>query len=610
MRQTTLALALGIAVPAFAHASATPDTLGDPIVVTATRTPQPVSQAIGDITVISARDIAEAGQTTLLELLQEQPGVEITQYGGAGAAADIRIRGGNPGHTLVLIDGLRVGSATSGTTPLENIALDQIDHIEILRGPASSLYGADAVTGVVQIFTRQSAGGAPKLSARAGGGSAGLAQGNADYSGQLGATRFSLGAGASRTNNGFSSARPGTFGYNPDDDGDEKYSAHLSLEHALSDEQRIGIRGLYNRDRVEYDAGTSNDYAINSVNNLSAWWQGRLAANWHSHLQIGQGQNHTNNFSLGSSTGTFNTDQTQYQWQNDLNLPLGNVSASLERLEQKVDASQTAFSQTHRTVNAAQLGYQLQLGRHALQASVRHDDYSDFGGQTTGMLGYGFDFTSAWRATASVGTAFKAPTFNDLYYPLSFGYQGNPNLKPEKARNAELSLRYQDGVNQFSATAYRNRVRDLIAYVFTLPVSSVQNVDRAALDGVTLAAHTELAGVRIQANYDWQNAVDEATQKTLPYRARHYGTLDVSKALGKWELGAAVVAADKRFTDVSNVSALKGYARLDLRANYRLDTEWRVLARINNALDADYSLRDGYNTPGINGFLGVEYRQR
>ncbi|MHB1145944.1 MAG: TonB-dependent receptor domain-containing protein [Thiobacillus sp.] len=605
MRQTPLALALGVVFIASAHAETLPEFVGETIVVTPTRTPQKSSQIIGDVTVITSRQISEAGQATLVELLQKQPGVEISQYGGAGTGADIRIRGGNPGHTLVLIDGLRVGSATLGTTPLEGVSLDQIERIEILRGPASSLYGADAVAGVIQIFTRQGKG-APKLSARAGGGSHGLLQGDVQYSGQAGASRFSLGAGYARTDGGFSATRPGTYGFNPDDDGDEKHSAHLRFEHALNPAHSVGLSGLYNRDRVEYDAGTADDYSINHVNSLAAWWRGRLADNWQSRLLIGQGQNRSANYSLGASTGSFDTDQTQYQWQNDFSLPLGELTASLERLEQEVDASLVAFSQTKRTVNAGQIGYRARVGRHALQASLRHDEYSDFGGQTTGMAGYGFDVTPAWRLTASYGTSFKAPTFNDLYYPVTAFFQGNPSLKPEQGRNLELGLGYQQGVNALNVTVYRNRVKDLIVYVFP----TMQNVSRATLEGLTLAGHTELAGLRFKASYDWQNAEDDATDKELTYRAQNYGTLDVSRTLGNWEIGAALVASGKRYTNNANTSKLDGYARLDVRANYRMTPEWRLLARVNNALDADYSLRAGYNTPGVNGFVGVEYRQK
>ncbi len=607
MRQTHLALALGAVFVSCAHAESLPEYEGDTIVVTPTRVAESSRAVIGDITVISAEQIAAAGQTTLVELLQSQPGLEVTQQGGAGTLASVRIRGGNSGHTLVLVDGLRVGSATVGTTPLENIALDQVERIEILRGPASSLYGADAVAGVIQIFTQQGRG-APRLSASLGGGSYGLVQGQASYGGQAGATQFSLGAGYSRTDGGVSAARPGTWGYNPDDDGDEKRSAHLNVEHAINERHRVGLGGMVNRDDVEYDAGTADDVARNDVNSVSAWWKGRLTDTWTSELRAGLGQNHTENFSLGASTGRFDTDQLQYLWQNDFALAIGHLTASLERNEQKVDASTVAYARTRRSVNAGQLGYLGRWAAHTVQASLRRDEYSDFGGHTTGTAAYAYAFTAAWRASASYGTSFKAPTFNDMYWPVTPFYQGNPDLQPERGKNFELGLRYQEGADALGLTAYRNRVEDLIVYDWL--TSTMQNVDRATLEGVTLAGGTELAGVRVQASIDWQHPTDDATGNVLVYRARRHGTLDVSKTLGRWELGTTLVASSSRYIDAANAQSLPGYARLDMHAHYRINPEWRVLLRANNVLDADYQLFAGYNTPGVNGLLALEYQAR
>lgn len=608
MRQTTLALALatGLAMPVYAETL--PVFVSETIVVTPTRTPEKASAIVGDITVITAQEIARAGQTSLVELLQAQHGVEITQSGGAGTLASVSIRGGNSNHTLVLIDGLRVGSATVGTTPLENISLDRIERIEILRGPASSLYGTDAVSGVIQIFTKQGQG-APKPSVTVGIGSNGLVQGQADFGGVVGDTRFNLGAGYSRTDGGFSTTRPGTYGYNPDNDGDEKRSMSINLNHAVDDRNHIGLTAMANRDVVDYDAGTAKDVAHNDVKDISAWWKSRLTDQWTSLLRVGLGQNNTENFSLGISTGRFDTTQTQYLWQNDFALRNGTLTASLERNDQRVD-SDTTFTTTSRTVNAGQLGYVGQWGAHTLQASVRYDDYSDFGGHTTGMAGYAYAFNAAWRMSASYGTSFKAPTFNDMYWPLQYGYQGNPNLQPEQGRNLEMSLRYQDGVNQAGVTVYRNRLEDLIAYVFASPISTMENVDRATLEGVTLHGATELAGLRIRASMDWQNPTDDATGLILPYRARQHGTLDVSKLLGRWELGTTVVASASRYTDATNTQNLPGYALLDLHVQYRINQTWKVLMRVNNVLDANYQLIAGYNTPGINGLLALQYQAK
>lgn len=601
MRQTTLALALGAVFISSAVAETLPEFVGETIVVTPTRVAEPLQSIIGDVTVITAEDIARAGQTSLIELLQAQPGLEITQQGGPGTNASLRIRGGNSGHTLVLVDGMRVGSATVGTTPLETLALEQIERIEILRGPASGLYGADAVAGVVQLFTREGHG-APALSGVFGIGSQARLQGHLHYGGKSGATRYSLGAGLSRTDGGFSAIRPGTWGYHPDDDGDEKRSAQLNVERTLSARHRIGVSAQAVRDRVEYDAGTADDVARNTVNHLATWWRASLREDWNSLLRVGLGQNHTENFSLGVSTGRFDTDQVQYLWQNDFSLPDGTLTASLERNDQKVDAS-TAFTRTRRTVHAAQLGFSGQRGVHTLQASLRHDDYSDFGGHTTGMLGYAYRLAPAWRAGASVGTSFKAPTFNDMYWPATAFFQGNPDLRPERGRNAEVSLRYQDRASRLGLTAYRNRVEDLIVYVFP----TMENVDRATLEGATLDGDTHIAGVRVKASVDWQNPVDDATGRLLPYRARRHGSLDVAKTLGSWEFGATLVASSSRYTNAVNTQALPGYARLDARVQYRLQPNWRMLLRINNLLDADYQLVDGYNTPGVNGLLALQY---
>ena len=604
MHQTPLALALGLLFASSAYADTLPEFVGDTIVVTPTRTPEKASAVVGDITVITAQEIAAAGQTSLVELLQAQPGVEVAQQGGPGTLAAVRIRGGNSNQTLVLVDGLRVGSATAGTTPLENIALDQVERIEILRGPASSLYGADAVAGVIQIFTKQGHG-TPRPSVTVGVGNHGLLQGQVNYGGETGNTRFSLGAGYSRTDGGFSAARPGTYGYSPDQDGDEKRSVHLNVEQTIDDRNQIGLTAMANRDFVDYDAGTAKDVAHNQVNDVAAWWKGRLTGLWTSQLRVGLGQNHTENFSLGIPTGRFDTDQTQYLWQNDFALSGGNLTASLEHNDQHV-SSDTAFTATSRTVNAAQLGYLGQWGAHTLQASVRHDDYSDFGGHSTGTVGYAYAFNTAWRASASYGTSFKAPTFNDMYWPVTLYYQGNPALQPEQGRNLEMALRYQNHANQLGLTAYRNRVKDLIVYVYP----SMENVNRATLEGITLEGGTELAGVRIRASMDWQQPTDDATGKLLSYRARQHGTLDVSKVLDRWELGATLVASGSRFADAANTRRLPGFARLDVRAQYRINPEWKALVRVNNVLNADYQLVAGYNTPGINGLLALQYQPR
>lgn len=615
LRKSVLVTALALALPAAPLFAAQSDPaprvagLADEIVVTATRTAEPLSSLLGDVSVISAADIARRGQSNLLELLQTQPGIEIVQSGGTGSVGYLYLRGANSGHVLVLVDGQRVGSLTTGTTPLESIDPAQIERIEILRGPASSLYGADAVAGVIQIFTRKGTG-APRASVVAGGGSEGLGKARFNYGGVAGDTRFNLGLATERSDNGFSAARPSAFGYNADDDGYRRQSAAFSVEHSVSPAHSVGLQSSAQRDRVDYDSGANPIHADNRVQHAAVWWNADLSSFWRSRLQIGVGENLTDNLSLGVSQGRFDSSQLQYQWQNEFATErAGKFLIGLERNEYRVSSS-TAYSQNQRSVNAAQLGWQARFGAHQFTASARRDAYNDFGDHSTGSVGYSYEFTPAWRASAQLGTSFKAPSFNDMYWPLGFGFQGNPDLDPERGRNAEAALRYQAGATRASLTAYRNDVRDLIVYVFSPPVSTVQNVRRASLPGVSLAGETSIAGLRVKASVDWQDPEDRATGKRLTYRAATHGVFGVLYQRDAWEAGVELIASGPRFTDLANTRHVAGYARLDLHAAWRVARDWKLAARINNALDADYQLNAGYNTPGVNAYLGIEYQTR
>lgn len=169
-------------------------------------------------------------------------------------------------------------------------------------------------------------------------------------------------------------------------------------------------------------------------------------------------------------------------------------------------------------------------------------------------------------------------------------------------------MRYLSGVNRFGATLFENQVKDLIAINSTF--TTVTNIAQARIRGVELSGATELAGVKIKASYNWQDPEDRATGKTLTYRAQRHGTLDLAKSFGGLELGAQVIASDKRYVNAANTQTISGYALVNLRARYQVAADWRVLARVNNLLDQDYQLVNGYNTPGINAFVGVEYNPR
>jgi vitamin B12 transporter len=600
-------LKLGLASLALingAFADETPTYQLNDVVVTATRTPQPLRSLLGDATVISAEQIKNAGQSTLVELLQSQPGVEIVSNGGRGTTSSVFIRGAESTHTLVLLDGMRVGSATTGTTAFERIPLDQIERIEILRGPASHLYGSEAIGGVIQIFTK-SGQGKPKPNFTVGVGSYNTQTLSGGYAGEVNGTRFSLQAGHEESDSfsAYSERNSKYANRNRDADGYRDSSLSLKLAQTLAEGQEIGANLFGSVGRVHYDSfTTTTDYYQDQV--LSAfdvYSKNRLSANWQSTLRVGVGGDHYNDYSPAKTV--YNTDQNQFSWQNDIALGPDSLLLGIEYLDQAVDST-TNYAVKNRTVRSAFAGYQGRRGDHSFQFNVRNDDNSQFGSHGTGYAGYGYRFSPEWRASASVSTAFKAPTFNNLYFPNS----GNPNLRPEKARNKELALHYDRGLHHFSAVYFDNQVSDLINY--PAPTYVISQIQQASLKGVTLSYQGQVGGYRVRANWDAQNPVDQASGHLLIRRARNHATLAVEKRVGEWDLGGEWLLSSERYADDANIQRMGGYGLVNLTASHALGADWTVRARVNNLFDKFYELIPGYKTPGANLFVSLNYQPR
>jgi vitamin B12 transporter len=578
----------------------------DPIVVTASRTAQPVSDLLADVTVIGPDEIARAGQSSLAELLGRQPGVEIATNGGPGSTSAVFLRGANSGHTLVLIDGVRVGSSSSGTTPIEAIPLDQIDHIEILRGPASSLYGADAVGGVIQIFTKRGDGTSPaRVNASAGYGSYDTSQFAAGVAGAAQAWNYALQVGSGHSRGFNAIENPANFSYNPDRDGYTTTNVTASGSWRLNPDHEISGQVFRNRLNAQFDAGLGfDDRTVTIVESYSLASHDQLTASWASRLQAALANDDSvSNGAFGPSA--FRTRQWQYSWQNDVTLPLGLLSLIAERREERL-SSDVAFPITQRNTNSADAIYQLHQGSHALQVNLRVDDSSQFGSRTTGALAYGYRLTPAFRATISAGTAFKAPTFNDLYFP---GFS-NPNLVPEKSRNIEAGLYYDTGTQQARAIVYRNRVDDLIVFECDANFNCApQNVDRATLEGVTLGYDETWGETTLKTSVDLQKPEDDTSGHLLPRRAKRHGTLALTHAIGSLRIGAEWLASSQRFDDAANTRRLGGYAVTNLTLDYALAKAWTLVVRANNVFDKHYELAADYATPRANVFAGVRFQQ-
>ena len=603
---TTLAAA-GCAFSATTFAQTAATSTVEEVVVTGTRTPTRIDEALGDVTVISRDQIEQSAGKTLAELLGQHAGVQFWSSGGLGKASSVSLRGLEARHTLLLIDGVRYSSATVGTPTWENIPLESIERIEIVRGPLSGLYGSDAVGGVIQIFTRRGKDGFR--------GNAVATVGSKRY-GQLGAG-LSFGQGAfdgsvqvQRTENrGFSATNSRVpFGsYNADNDGFRQNSVSAQLGWRIGGDWRADARLLQSDGVTQYDDGPGADAkaklrsqvaSVNVGGPVTAFWQTnlRVARSTDDYITLASA-------SPFSDLGKIATVQDQLAWENTIATPIGAAVVILEQTKQKVSRPGEPFSVSDRDITGVAAGLNGQAGAHHWQANVRHDRNSQFGSQTTGTAAYGFDITSAWRVGASYGTSFVTPTFNQLYYP---GYS-NPKLLPEEGKQSEVNVRWLGSNQQARLTYFDSRIR---GYISSGPLPT--NIPRTRIDGVTASYETRIANVTLAASVDHVNPRNNTNGsssygKLLPRRVKDSAKLGADIDLGAWRVGGSFVAFSERFDNASNTTRLPGFATLDLRADWRFSKGWSVGVRLTNVTDKKYETVYGYNQAGREGYLTLRY---
>jgi vitamin B12 transporter len=598
-----------IAVPA--HAA-------ERVVVTATREPAVVNQLASDV--VSIDEAAIRSATTLEDLLRSHAGLQLSRNGGPGQNASVFIRGAGAGATVLLIDGVRVGSATLGQALLESLSLANIERIEVLRGPGSSLYGADAMGGVVQVFTRRGQG-APYVALHAAVGELGSSAADAAVGGTAGAFDFAASLADERSD-GVNAVRAGDlFGlHNPDRDGFKRRSAQFSLGYAPAAGHRIGVRWLDSRLNAQYDGAEFNpptfapDASPDFRNRLDTRvatldYRGRLGKRWITSAQLAR---HDDTLESGGTVFTrYVNRRDQLTWQNALSVGTAQFVAAIERLEERASAPVYA-GKLARDNTALVLGGSAAVGAHGLQADLRHDDSSVWGGVTTGRVGWNHALAPNWRLRTLVGTTFRAPSFNELAFP---GY-GVPTLQPERGRSIEFGLSWQGGSSEASATLYRNRVRDLIAFEpdrsfcpadASYDFGCARNVASARLQGATLMAATKRGVWALRGQLDFLDATDSDTGQRLPRRAAHQGSVDAGLNLGAWNLGATLLAVGARPELGKRLGA---YQTIDLRADWRLAPDWRVEVKLLNATDRDVEPARDYAAPGRQAWVGLRYDSR
>lgn len=588
---------------------------GDDVVVSATRSAAPRESLVADVSVVSQEDIRQSGALSLSEVLRMQSSIEIQSYGGMGQVSAVTLRGNSTQSAVVLLDGIRIGSATTGLTAFERIPLEQIERIEIVRGATSSLYGSDAIGGVIQIFTKKGKK-KPMLDLSAGYGSYNTKQTALGFSNQLGDTRFAFNLN-SITSDSFSTLRI-KDGINDDRDPYRNLSFSGNVSHQIVQGHEVGASYFNSNNDLHFDSDDSLRAKIRSAQiSVSAFSNNQINDSWLSKLKIGESKDaiHSQG-SYGLSITT--THQRQYAWLNDFTLPKGLLTLGMERLEQAVDGNpgRSLYQKDERNNNGYFAVYSVNHAGHSLQASARRDYNSQFGQYNTGNLAYGYQVTEQWRAYGSIGTAYRAPTFNDLYWPFAdygrYGsYRGNPNLVPEKSRNKEFTLVYDQGHHRLSSTLFHNEVRDLIVPAQGLLHDFPSNVGEATIKGVNLAYEGWLDQFHIKASADIQSPRNDDTDLLLSRRAQRYGALTVAYKQQDWNFLAEVIGSGRRYDDAANTRTLDGYALINLTARYQINPELSLQLKANNILDKEYTLlgayQNLYNTPGANFFVGLRY---
>lgn len=580
----------------------------NPMIITATGTPQTVDKTLASVTIISRADIERRQAISLPEILRGVPGLIVTNSGGLGKQTSIFMRGTESDHTLVLIDGIRVGQVTSGLTAFEHLPLDQIERIEIVRGPRASLYGSDAIGGVIHIFTRRASQDL-KPSLVVSGGSHGTYKVAATLSGTYQKSWFNLSL-SHLNSDAFNacSGRPfgqlgagGCFTIEPDKDGYDNTAGSVRLGHEFTNGLKIEANFLQAVGDNAYDGDFGNE---------SEFVQQVLGGSikyspldfWDISLRAGRSQDQSDTFSNGVYRSTFDTDKVHFTWQNDFSVHDDHlISLGLDFYNDSVESS-TDYAETSRD-NLAGFGqYQGSLANLDWVLGVRYDDNEQFGGQATGNVGLAYLLEHDIRLTASWGSAFKAPNFNELYWP-NFG---NPALVPEESWTSEVGINSQQLGVDWSINGYYTEIDNLIA------VFPVVNIDKAEIYGLEASVKTRIMDWDIASNFNYinhQNRGNGANKgKRLARRPNTTFQLDIDRQLDRFSLGSTVYVAGKRFDDVANSKRLGGYVRLDLRASIKLIEHLSIEGKVSNLLDKQYETVQFYNQDGRNFLISLRYR--
>jgi len=567
----------------------------EPVVVTPTRTARTADDTIAPVSVITRQDIESTGATSLPEILRATAGIEISTNGAYGKATGLFVRGTETDHVLVLVDGVKLYSATLGRTSVELIPVDQIERIEVVRGPRASLYGAEALGGVVHIFTgRGQASTGPRLSV--GYGSDSSSDLSAGFASNSGKTRYHLNVNRFDTD-GIDVTDEAQL----DDDGYENTSVSGGLNIAINDKTDLGVDLLYATGETAFDNTFDAPDVIHDSDFDQVVLSGRAnfqpTSAWSSSLRLSRSKEDRDSFRNREFDNRFNTERTELSWQNDISVGDTHLlTAGVDYANDDVDSS-TAFEEDSRDNTGVYVQWQGEYGRQGIVAAVRYDDNEQFGGQSNGSVDYRFDISPELRLRIGAGTGFKAPSFNELYFP-DFG---NAELDVEQAESWEIGLQGDVAGGRWSATWFDSEIDDLIAFdnATFLPV----NVARAEISGLELDYRTELGEWTVSAGLNLLKPEDAATGNQLIRRAETDVRLSLARKFGAIRTALSAVYTGKRFEDAANEQPLDSFVLINVNGRWDVSDTVGVELSVQNLGDEEYETAAGFNEQGRTFFI-------
>ena len=595
------------------------------VVVVASRHAQPLQRAIGDVTVIDGIKLRQNNDANILRTLARQPGIQMYDSGGPHTISGISIRGAWGDQNLIMLNGIRINNPVIGNSiPWGTLNPRAFERVEVVRGSASSLWGSSAMGGAVNLVTELAPGEVRDFSPYAdiGFGSQGTVRQGAGFSGADGTFDYSLNALYAKSDGFNATTKDNLYSYHPDEDGYQQHSLSGSFGWTWAPEQRLGVHFFNSYNAGDYDAGEFDPvganvknrqqvYGLTSSNKITDWW--------HSTLRYGFLKTTMHDQSPWGDTRD-QVYQNSLSWQHDFSItPDHMASVFFEGYKERIGSAKQ-FHQYKRNTNSFGAIYQGHIAnRHHLQASIRNDRYSDYGSRTTGSLAYDFDLTNELTIGLAGSTGFRMPHFTDLYgptYPSSVfgpGYISNPDLKPEKSRNLEAHLSFENDNSTASIRIYHTKYRDLIngsAKSRFANFNTSDNIDKATIRGLSLNAAHDIGNTRIYAGFDFLDAKDNSTKKSLPLRARQVYRAGVEHRYDRFDLGAEFMHIGSRYDDLANTTRLGGYGVVNLSAKVQLSKEFSTQVYWNNIFDKKYATAHGYRTQGSNVFVNLSWQPK